>query len=317
MKVCYWTVEAAQVGRRIDNALLAQFKGVPKRRIYRALRSGEVRVNKGRVQAGYRLQPGDVVRLPPLSVAATAQPLSSVFLDAHPLAARLCYEDADIIVINKPPGWAAHGGSGLSWGVVDWLRAHRPDLPEVNLVHRLDRETSGALVFGKTLAVLQHLQVAFATRQVSKYYLALVAGAWRLDERVMVDQPLARTVVAGGERRACPAADGQSAQTEFQCLERFHDATLLAASPHTGRMHQIRVHAQCLGHPLVGDQKYGDKATNQAFAKAGLRRLFLHAERITVPLLSGEKQTIIAPLDPDWDACIMQYVHGFGRQSRT
>lgn len=293
--VSFYEATPDDAGQRIDNFLLRHLKGVPKSLIYRILRKGEVRVNKGRVKAVYRLQAGDRVRIPPIrqgntDPVAPSQRLKSRLDDA------ILYEDERIIVINKPSGMAVHGGSGINAGVIEALRALRPDANRLELVHRLDRDTSGCLLISKKASVLRTLHELIRENRVDKRYLALLAGSWRKGAR-QVDAPLLKNTLQGGERvvRVDPA--GKPAETRFRRLERYQDATLVEVELITGRTHQIRVHSAWLGSPVLGDSKYGDEAANRRMRESGLKRLFLHAHRIRFRWPGERADTLIeAPL---------------------
>jgi 23S rRNA pseudouridine955/2504/2580 synthase len=292
------TVGEGNEGQRIDNFLRLRLKGVPKSRIYRILRRGEVRVNRGRIRQDYRLRTGDVVRIPPLRYgsAPPAAPHPAVL---ERIEASLLFEDAAVLVLNKPSGMAVHGGSGLSYGVIEALRALRPQAPFLELVHRLDRDTSGCLVVAKRRSVLRALHAMLRQKQVEKVYLALVRGRWRGSVR-RVEASLRKNLLRSGERMVQVVEDGKSARTEFRALQQAELATLACVTPTTGRTHQIRVHAAHLGHPVAGDEKYGDSDFNARLRDAGLRRLFLHAWelRFVHPLSDGELY-LRAPLDEE------------------
>ena len=288
-------VSADHAGRRIDNFLLGELKGVPRTRIYRILRKGEVRVNKGRIRPGYRLQTGDQVRIPPVRVAPR-RPLPEV--GAGPsLEDRVVYEDPRLLVLNKPAGMAVHGGSGLSYGVIELLRAERPEAHYLELVHRLDRETSGLLIIAKKRSALRTLHEQLRERQLGKRYLALVAGHWSGGHR-RVDAPLRKNVMSSGERIVrVDTEHGKESRSRFTPRRVFADAALVSVDIETGRTHQIRVHAAHIGHPLAGDGKYGDAEFNQRLRALGLKRLFLHAARLELPRDDAAPLAIEAPLD--------------------
>jgi 23S rRNA pseudouridine955/2504/2580 synthase len=279
------------VGQRIDNFLIRTLKGVPKSHVYRILRSGEVRVNSGRVKQDYRLADGDKVRVPPVRVAAPeARP------PARSLALPVVYEDDALIVIDKPSGVAVHGGSGISFGVIESLRAERPRAKFLELAHRLDRDTSGLLIVGKKRSALVELHRMLRDGEIRKDYAAIVKGRWRGGAR-KVDVPLHKFVTAEGERRVSARADGQQAITLLKPMAIGDTATLLDVRLMTGRTHQIRVHAAHIGHPILGDDKYGDFDLNRALAKQGVKRLFLHARRLSlVHPLTGLPLEFEAPL---------------------
>ena len=278
-------VDEAGAGQRVDNFLLRRLKGVPKSHVYRILRSGEVRLNSRRVKPDARLAAGDVLRIPPLR---TAPPAAGRRKPPSPsIALPILYEDDALLAIDKPAGLAVHGGSGVSFGLIEQLRAARPAARFLELAHRLDRETSGVLLVAKQRAALLGLHAALREGRVDKRYLVLVRGAWR-DARRTVELPLTRFVTREGERRVrVERGAGQSATTVFQRRQVWADAepplSLLEAELRTGRTHQIRVHLTHLGFPLAGDDKYGDFAWNKALARQGLKRMFLHAWRLSLP----------------------------------
>ncbi|MCG8669901.1 MAG: 23S rRNA pseudouridine(955/2504/2580) synthase RluC [Pseudomonadales bacterium] len=286
-------------GQRIDNYLLKQLKGVPKSAIYRVLRKGEVRVNKKRIKPDYRLQLGDLVRIPPIRVQPKAEVppvgdrLKKLIEDA------ILYEDDALIVVNKPSGVAVHGGSGVSFGVIEILREMRPQAKFLELVHRLDKDTSGCLMVAKKRSMLKELHHRLRDEGgIEKRYVALVCGRWK-GKQHRVEAPLEKFNLASGERMVRVSREGKPSLTIFKWLEHFEDATLVEAYPITGRTHQIRVHAQHAGHSLAGDPKYTSKEANAKFKDAGLSRLFLHAKSISIPnLLSGGVDFYVeAPID--------------------
>ncbi len=296
-------VAADDAGQRIDNFLAREWRGLPRSRIYRLLRKGEVRVNGGRVKADYRLCTGDELRLPPVTVQP-AQPGRPDRALVDRLLGVVIYEDKRLLVVDKPSGVAVHGGSGISFGVVEALRAGRPELKMLELVHRLDRETSGCLVLAKKRSALRELHALFRAGAVEKVYLALVAGDWQLGART-VDLPLAVHRRRGGERHVQVDYEaGKPSRTRFSVQAACGSATLLRAEPQTGRTHQIRVHAAACGHPVAGDERYGDAAANARFAKLGLRRLFLHAQSIAFADANGNERLFTAPLPDELDAVL-------------
>lgn len=296
--VSFIDVTQDDAGQRIDNFLIRYFKGVPKSHIYRMLRKGEVRVNKGRIKAVYRLQAGDKVRIPPVRVDLSPPRVPSEKLQAR-LDDTILYEDERFLVLNKPSGMAVHGGSGLSAGVIEALRASRPDASRLELVHRLDRDTSGCLLISKKPAVLRTLHELMRNNRVDKRYLALLAGSWRKGKKT-VDVPLKKNTLQGGERVVRVDPEGKPAETRFRRLTRYAEATLVEVELITGRTHQIRVHSAWLGSPVLGDDKYGDETANRQMRELGLRRLFLHAHRISFRW-PGEKRDMVieAPLPDD------------------
>jgi 23S rRNA pseudouridine955/2504/2580 synthase len=280
--------------QRIDNYLAKRLKGVPKSLIYRMLRTGEVRVNSRRVEPGYRLQVGDQVRIPPLRQGERLPPRSP--RGRPDLWQRTLYEDELLVAIDKPAGLAVHGGSGVSLGAIEALRLQRPGLRFLELVHRLDKETSGVLLLAKKRAALTALHERLRSGEVEKVYLALAKGRWRWPERRVL-LPLNKYVTAAGERRVSVKEGGQASETRFTLERAWDEASLIRARLMTGRTHQIRVHLAHLGHPIAGDDKYGDFAWNRRLARLGLKRMFLHAARVGFRHpASGEYLVIDAPL---------------------
>lgn len=311
--VAMLTVDAESGGQRLDNFLLRHLKGVPKTHVYRLIRSGQVRVNGGRAGADARVQAGDQVRVPPVRVAERPAQAAGAAAPAREFPVLL--EDEYLIAIDKPAGVAVHGGSGVSFGVIEQLRRARGYQQAggahfLELVHRLDRETSGVLLIAKKRSALRHLQDQFRARSTDKTYLALVLGDWPEGLKV-IDQPLHKYLQAGGERRVRTVArgdpDGMRSISLVRVRQRLPGFTLLEVTIRTGRTHQIRVHLAAQGHPIAGDDKYGDFARNKALARRGLRRMFLHAWRLqfTHPA-SGERIALHAELPADLclpDAC--------------
>jgi 23S rRNA pseudouridine955/2504/2580 synthase len=297
--VSWLTVGEDAAGQRVDNFLSRILKGVPKSHIYRILRSGEVRVNKGRVGPDARLALGDVVRVPPVRTAAPARPPLTGFQRAGP-DLPILFEDDALIALDKPSGLAVHGGSGIAQGLIEQLRAARPDAKFLELVHRLDRETSGILLIAKKRAALVGLHEQLREGGFDKRYLVLVRGRWR-DEKRRVRLSLHKFSTQEGERRVRVEEDGQEAETIFHRRRTWFDhdppLALLEAQLLTGRTHQIRVHLTHLGFPLAGDDKYGDFAWNKVLAKQGLKRMFLHSCSLGfVHPLTGEAMVFESPL---------------------
>ncbi|EIF43237.1 RluA family pseudouridine synthase [gamma proteobacterium BDW918] len=290
-------VEADYVGQRIDNFLMRELKGVPKSRIYNLLRRGEVRVNKSRAKPDYKLQTGDVVRVPPVRVAVREESAVPLGLDAG-LRSAILYEDAGLLVINKPSGLAVHGGSGISLGLIEALRQMYPEQRHLELVHRLDRDTSGCVMVAKKRSVLKQLHELLKARKgVDKRYLALVGGKWPARKQ-QVNAPLQKNVLSSGERMVRVELEGKKSVTEYTLLRRVAGASLIEARPVTGRTHQIRVHCQYAGYPILGDDKYGDDEADANFRKLGLKRLFLHAHSLAFTL-DGKRISVVAPLPPE------------------
>ncbi|PRD66493.1 RluA family pseudouridine synthase [Malikia granosa] len=315
-QVRHYTVDAESAGQRLDNFLLRELKGVPKTHVYRIIRSGEVRVNKGRAQADTRLQADDLIRVPPIRLSEKIE-----VKQENPAPARefpVLFEDAAFMAINKPAGIAVHGGSGVSFGVIEQLRRARPGLPLLELVHRLDRETSGILLVAKKRSALKALQDQFRERETAKTYLALVKGAWPVNKKV-IDQPLHKYLLPDGERRVrvthADDPDGMRSITLVKVLGQVRPPadwsagpppvlSLLAVTIKTGRTHQIRVHLASAGHPIAGDDKYGDFDLNRALQRNGLKRMFLHAWQlgVTHPVSQSalQLQADLPPELKDW-----------------
>ncbi|MGK0673423.1 MAG: RluA family pseudouridine synthase [Halothiobacillaceae bacterium] len=273
------TVETHEAGQRLDNFLFAQLKGVPKSRIYRMLRTGEVRVNKGRAKPMQRIVAGDVVRIPPLRMAAREIPALPP-KQVQAMHDTVLYEDEHLLILNKPPGLAVHGGSGVPYGLIELARAAWPQLSGLELAHRLDRDTSGCLVLAKHREALLGVHRQLVEKTSHKAYLALLMGTWRGGGR-RIEVPLLKNELHGGERVVRVDARGKQALSMFEPIERFAWlATLAQVRIETGRTHQIRVHAQHMGHPLAGDAKYGDEDFNRQMKALGLARMFLHAEQL-------------------------------------
>lgn len=282
--------------QRLDNFLISRLKGVPKTRIYRIVRKGEVRVNKGRVDIKYRLQTGDIVRIPPVRVAEI---VTETFVPAtlkQSLEQDILYEDEVLLVLNKPSGFAVHGGSGLDSAIIEGLRQLRPQASFLELVHRLDRDTSGCLLVAKKRSALRKLHELFRGEGIQKTYLALLSGQWAR-KKLVVTAPLQKNTGKGGDRMVVVSRSGKESETLFRRLKLMRQATLIEASPKTGRTHQIRVHAAWLGHPIIGDDRYGNFESNRLFKKKGYQRLFLHAYRLEFEHpVSGKKLIISAPM---------------------
>jgi 23S rRNA pseudouridine955/2504/2580 synthase len=299
-RVRYQVAESGDQGQRIDNFLLRVLKNVPRSLVYRILRTGEVRVNGGRVKPDHRLEEGDRVRIPPIVTkqrAETEAPSKSL---RDFITKAVIYEDRELFVINKPAGVAVHGGSGLSHGVIEALRAVHPELKELELVHRLDRDTSGCLLIAKRRSALRELHRTLRERQMQKHYRALVVGRWPFG-RKLIDLPLKTNQKQGGERVVRVHPEGQHAESTFEPLQHFGKiATLLDVNIGTGRTHQIRVHAAHAGHPIAGDEKYGDRERDAALKPFGLHRMFLHAYSLSFHRVGVEKEfTVAAPLPED------------------
>lgn len=292
------------MGQRIDNLLVRLLKGVPRSHVHRLVRTGQVRVNSRRVDATYKVQAGDRIRIPPVRTGADEHPAASPRPVVSRLEERILFEDDSLLVLDKPSGMAVHGGSGVSRGVIEEMRLSRPQLKFLELVHRLDRETSGVLMLAKKRAALVGLHAAIRTGRVRKFYAALVLGRVPLGRRI-VDAPLEKFLLPGGDRRVKVGAEGQSASTIVTARRHADGHTLVEAELLTGRTHQIRVHCAHLGHPIAGDDKYGDFAANKDLARQGLKRMFLHATRLVLAHpATGESLRFDAPLPPDLAAFV-------------
>lgn len=283
--------------QRLDNFLITRLKGVPKSFIYRIVRKGEVRVNKGRVDVAYRLMIGDIVRIPPVRQTADDHGMPTINKSmAETLKQSILFEDDAILVINKPPGLAVHGGSGVDSAVIEGLRALNPGQRFLELVHRLDRDTSGCLLISKKRSALRSLHEQFRDDKVTKTYLALLSGQWA-GKQSTVNQPLLKNVSKGGERMVVISKQGKPSETFFKRLKLYKDATLAQVAPKTGRTHQIRVHAAFLNHPIIGDERYGFDEVNKTFKNRGYKRMFLHAETLVFEHPStGKTVKFSAPL---------------------
>ncbi|WP_342147678.1 23S rRNA pseudouridine(955/2504/2580) synthase RluC [Rickettsiella endosymbiont of Aleochara curtula] len=282
------TVTNDHSGQRLDNFLMSRLKGLPKSRLYRIIRKGELRINKKRVKPDYRLREGDIIRIPPLRLAP---PTTKNILNeklAVLLEKAIIFEDKHFLALNKPSGIAVHGGSGIHLGIIEALRLLRPQLKFLELVHRLDRDTSGCLLVAKKSSVLKELHELLRSGEIKKTYIALVSGHWP-KSLLKVDAPLYKNQLQSGERIVRVQTEGKNSLTEFSVQHYYAESTLVAAMPITGRTHQIRVHAQFAKHPIIGDEKYGDKEINKKMRQLGCKRLFLHASQLEFTLQSIEE----------------------------
>ncbi len=293
--VCYQTITHEEEGQRLDNYLIRVLKGVPKSRIYRMIRGGEVRINKKRAQASSRLLQGDLIRIPPVRLSPPADVMQVSASLTECLQARIIYEDAGLLVVNKPAGIAVHGGSGVSLGMIEALRQMRPDIAYLELVHRLDKETSGCLVLAKKRSVLRTIQAALTAREVTKIYWTLLTDRWQGLDTCVVNAPLEKNILHSGERMVRVHQAGKKSETRFCLLENYKNTCLVEAVPKTGRTHQIRVHAAHLLHPILGDEKYGKQNDLQHHLQIPTR-LYLHARSIRFNL-NGITQEFQADLD--------------------
>jgi len=314
--VQYLTVSASEAGQRLDNFLQTKLKGAPKTLIYKIIRKGELRVNKGRKQAAYRLEAEDVVRVPPLKLDDPKDIKIPAPL-IKKLEARILHEDDELIVINKPAGMAVHSGTGIDIGVIDILQAARPELEYLQLAHRLDRDTSGCLMLAKRRHYLRRLQDLLRDGEVDKHYQCLVVGHW--NDAIRLKSNLSKGAIVGGERHVVSNPDGKFARTRFKPLEhrqigKGQALTLLEARLDTGRTHQIRVQASEYGYPLVGDDKYGNREMNKLCKQHGLKRMFLHAQRLGfVCPETGERMEFAANLEPE----LREFLDGLGGAVRS
>ncbi len=298
-QVTFYTIDADEAGQRIDNYLVKTLKGVPKSMIYRLLRKGEIRVNKKRIKPEYKIQDQDLIRVAPIRMAEKSAPVSTQLNVVANLEKQIIFEDDLFIVLNKPSGMAVHGGSGLSFGVIEAIRALRPQAKMLELVHRLDRDTSGCLVIAKKRSALRFLHEQLRNKQVQKFYHALVKGSWST-KLTRVTEGLRKNDLKSGERVVIvDNVNGKESETRFRVLQNYHGATLVRAFPVTGRTHQIRVHCKCKGHSIAGDPKYGDEDFDYSLKDKGLKRLFLHAASIEFMHPKTEQRIKIeAPLEP-------------------
>lgn len=310
-KVTFADISADEAGQRIDNFLLAKLKGVPKSKIYKIVRKGEVRVNKGRVKPEYKLRAGDSVRIPPVSVPERApQALAGASL-LRLLEESVVFENDSLLVINKPSGLAVHGGSGINLGLIEALRQSRPEARFLELIHRIDRDTSGCIMVAKKRSMLRYMQQALREKSlkgslggIEKVYWALVDGAWSKRCK-KIDLPLRKVELPSGENMVRVDSAGKPSLTQFSVLQAYTECTLVEARPITGRTHQIRVHAQHVGHSLVGDVKYGFDGVNALMRERGFKRLFLHAAKLRFKLPESDSVTeVLAPLPDDLQSAL-------------
>ncbi len=299
--VRYIEINPEEEGQRLDNYLIRILKGVPKSHIYRIIRAGEVRVNKKRAKPDTRLIAHDRVRIPPIRLSTEKQIVVGTRLSDQLLGC-IIYEDEQLLIVNKPSGLAVHGGSGLSLGLIEGFRKLRADLSYLELVHRLDKETSGCLMLAKKRSMLRSLQAQFESRRVKKTYWALLAHSWVGKNTAMVDRALEKNTLKSGERMVRVNEEGKASQTVFRLLENFNDACWVEAMPKTGRTHQIRVHSAYLGHPILGDEKYGG-ATTGVDLSAMKKRLYLHARAIQFNL-NGKDFEFVAELDDHFEQAL-------------
>ena len=294
----FWEVDSEHQGQRIDNYLFSRLKGVPKSHVYRIIRKGEVRVNKGRIKAVYKLKTNDLIRIPPIRIAERADTSNISKLDrVRTLEDAIIFETNQYLVLNKPSGIAVHGGSGQSFGVIEALRSLRPKEKFLELVHRIDKDTSGCLLVAKRRSFLVHFQNQLRHRKMNKEYVAIVSGDWPKGNK-LVDQPLLKKTLPSGERIVLVDEKGKPSQTRFSLIESFNGYSLIKAKPLTGRTHQIRVHARHCFCPLLGDEKYSDLDKDKSIIQQfKIKTFFLHAQKLTFTLPESEdKKTVEAPM---------------------
>lgn len=296
--VQYVEITQEEDGQRLDNYLIRVLKGVPKSHVYRIIRGGEVRVNKKRSKPDTRLRAHDQVRIPPIRVSSTKEIFVGTRL-VQQLENHVMYEDEQLLIVNKPSGIAVHGGSGLSLGLIEAFRKMRSDLHYLELVHRLDKETSGCLLLAKKRSALRALQAMFETRTIQKTYWAILVNPWVGKKTVTVDVALEKNTLKSGERVVRVHDEGKASQTLFKLLENFNQACWVEAQPKTGRTHQIRVHSAHLGHPILGDEKYGSNTTKMDLSIVK-KRLYLHARAIQFNL-NGKDFCFEANLDTNFE----------------
>jgi len=298
-QVQYLTIKEEDIPQRLDNFLTKRLKGVPRSLIYRIIRSGEVRINKSRSQPSYKLQTNDTVRIPPLRISES-DTVHIANNKLQQLQDSIIFHDKGLIVINKPVNIAVHGGSGINYGIIEAMRKLYPKYLELELVHRLDRDTSGLLMLTYKRSLLRYLHQQLRDGLINKHYTALVRGVWP-NSKKQINASLLKNVLKSGERKVKVDTSGKPALTKFKVIKSFGNfASLIEASPITGRTHQIRVHAQYAGHPIAGDEKYGDDDFNQHIAKSGSKRLFLHAHALKLTLSDGTKIALQAEPESIW-----------------
>jgi 23S rRNA pseudouridine955/2504/2580 synthase len=303
-QVSFLTVDEEHAERRLDNFLIGHFGSLPKTRIYQMIRKGEVRVNKGRIKQNYRLQTGDMVRIPPVYISPRENPSKPPESLSGLISDSIIYEDEYLIAINKPSNIAVHSGSNVQYGVIEILRAQRPEAHFLELVHRLDRATSGCLLIAKDHKTLRGMHDILKSGEVKKLYLALLKGRL-INDLQTVDLSLSKTGLASGDKKVRVDKAGKHALTHFHLLQRFNVASLCRVELMTGRTHQIRVHAAAIDHPVAGDDKYGDWEFNRVMKKSGLKRLFLHAQTLSFQMpATGKQIELTAELPGELERCL-------------
>ncbi|CRK85505.1 Ribosomal large subunit pseudouridine synthase C [Candidatus Providencia siddallii] len=303
-KIRFIYINNDEIGQRIDNFILSRFKGVPSSMIYRIIHKGEIRVNKGRVKPKYKLQIGDIIRIPPIKIYKKQQISSLTIKKFDFLTNSILYEDDSILAINKPSGIAVHGGSGLNFGIIEGLRSIRESTQFLELVHRLDKDTSGVLLIAKKRSVLRILHEQLRLNQIKKNYIALVHGKWKNNNK-LIKKPLLKNILQCGKRVVTVSNVGKYSETSFKIKECFENLTLIKATPSTGRTHQIRVHTTYVGHPIVFDVRYGNKQLDKLLIYTKLTRLFLHANSLKfIHPKIGKKIKLYAPLSNELNTCL-------------
>lgn len=305
----YLEISAEQAGQRVDNFLLCYLKGVPRSLVYRIVRRGEVRINKGRIKPTYKLQAGDILRVPPITKSEPRDPNTPSKSALERIKSSVMFEDNRLMVINKPSGMAVHGGSGLSDAVIETLRYWRSELHYMELVHRLDRETSGCLLIAKKRSALRQLHELLRESKIKKTYIALVKGQWQGGKQ-KIDVPLLRNQLQSGERMVTVSEEGKRAVSYFKPIKVSKQYSLIEVTIETGRTHQIRVHAAHIGYPIVGDQKYGDESFNKMMRTRKLNRMFLHARKLEFSLSEPEQKYVFeAPPDDQLEQIFKEMNH--------
>ena len=285
-------------GQRIDNFILRKYKSLPRSKVYRILRRGEVRINSGRVSPSYKIKENDELRMPPVMIRENTE--SPGLKQCEKVLDFILYEDKDILVIDKPTGMAVHGGSGIKFGVIELIRAARPDQNNLELIHRIDRETSGCLMLSKKRSILRFMHKQFRLGVIKKNYFSLVKGFWRFGEN-KIDKPLMTHHRKNGERHVTCEKSGKKALTKVKLINQYKDCALIQCQPVTGRTHQIRVHLSELGYPILGDERYGNQNVNMKLQKKGMKRLFLHAQSIGFLDKNGADHLYTSPMPKDFD----------------
>jgi len=297
-KVTKINITKDDAGQRIDNFILRKYKSLPRSKVYRILRRGEVRINSGRVAPSYKIKENDELRMPPVRISEDTELPN--FDQSKKVIDFILYEDKDILIIDKPTGMAVHGGSGIKFGLIELIRAARPDQKNLELIHRIDRETSGCIMLSKKRSILRLMHEQFRLGAVKKNYFALVKGFWRYSGN-KIDKSLMTHHRKGGERYVTCASSGKKALTQVKLIDQYKDCALIQCQPVTGRTHQIRVHLSDLGYPILGDKRYGNQEINMKLKKIGMKRLFLHAQSIGFIDNNGNDRLYSSPVPKDFD----------------